>query len=284
MSRPLRIEFPGAYYHVTSRGDGRENIYLDDIDRQQFLEVLSEVIERFNWICHAYCLMDNHYHLLIETPEGNLSMGMRQLNGVFTQRFNRRHKRVGHVFQGRYKAILVQEGAYLLELCRYIVLNPVRAQMVEIPNDWHWSSYLGTAGINPPPNWLSIKPLLGAFSTDNKQAVLAYRRFVTQGVDMESPWSELRNQIYLGDDAFVEAMQSRIAEDADLKEIPAQQTQRMALPLEAYLEAASNRNEAIWQAYRDGGRSMAQIADHFGLHYSSISKIIKRLDNSQFKT
>ena len=284
MSRPLRIEFPGAYYHVTSRGDGREDIYLDDIDRQRFLEVLSEVIERYNWVCHAYCLMDNHYHLLIETPDGNLSMGMRQLNGVFTQRVNRRHKRVGHVFQGRYKAILVQEGAYLLELCRYIVLNPVRAGMVQLPDDWRWSSFLPTAGVNPPPKWLSIKALLAAFSTDKKQAVLAYRRFVAQGVNKESPWVDLKNQIYLGDDGFVEAMQRRIAEDADLREIPAQQTRRLGLPMEAYAEVATNRNEAIWQAYRDGGRSMAQIADHFGLHYSSVSKIIKRLDNSQCKT
>ena len=130
MARPLRIEFAGALYHVTSRGDRREDIYLDDGDRQLFLEVLEAVCERFNWEVHAYCLMSNHYHLLVETPDGNLSRGMRHLNGVYTQRFNRRHKKVGHVFQGRYKAILVQKENYLLELSRYIVLNPVRAGMV----------------------------------------------------------------------------------------------------------------------------------------------------------
>lgn len=141
MARPLRIEFAHGLYHVTSRGDGREDIFLEDADRELFLEVLSESVDRFNWVIHAYCLMDNHYHLLIETPDGNLSQGMRQLNGVYTQRFNRKHKRVGHVFQGRYKAIIVQKDSYLLELARYIVLNPVRAEMVRTAREWPWSSY-----------------------------------------------------------------------------------------------------------------------------------------------
>ena len=115
MARPLRLEFAHGLYHVTSRGDGREDIYRDNADRALFLEVLSETVDRFNWVIHAYCLMGNHYHLLIETPDGNLSQGMRQLNGVYTQRFNRKHKRVGHVFQGRYKAIIVQKESCLPE-------------------------------------------------------------------------------------------------------------------------------------------------------------------------
>ena len=127
MSRPLRIEFAGAVYHVTSRGNGRKPIFRDDVDRRSFLEVLHKVNQRHHWICHAYCLMTNHYHLVIETPEGNLSRGMRQLNGVYTMYFNRRHRTVGHVFQGRFKAILVERESYLLEVCRYVVLNPVRA-------------------------------------------------------------------------------------------------------------------------------------------------------------
>ena len=141
MARPLRIEFENALYHVTSRGDGQEDIYMDDEDRLDYLGVLAEVCERFNWVLQAYCLMSNHYHLLIETPDSNLSKGMRQLNGVYTQRFNRKHQRVGHVFQGRYKAILVEKDAYLLELARYMVLNPVRAQMVRSAKDWPWSSF-----------------------------------------------------------------------------------------------------------------------------------------------
>src|SRR5512142_907392 len=130
MARPLRLEFAGALYHVTSRGDGQEDVFTSDNDRAVFLDVLGQVCERFNWTVHAYCLMGNHYHLVLETPDGNLAKGMRQLNGVYTQRFNRQHKRVGHVFQGRYKAILEQKESYLLELARYVVLNPVRARMV----------------------------------------------------------------------------------------------------------------------------------------------------------
>ena len=130
MTRPLRLEYPGAIYHITARGNARAPTYLHNQDRQLFLDVLAECIQRFSWLCHAYCLMDNHYHLMIETPEGNFSTGMRQLNGIYTQRFNRRHGRVGHVFQGRFKAILVERQSYLLELCRYVVLNPIRAKMV----------------------------------------------------------------------------------------------------------------------------------------------------------
>lgn len=124
MARPLRIEFPGAVYHITSRGDGKEDIYLEDNDRYLWLEIFGSVCKRMKWYCHAYCLMTNHYHTVIETTEANLSLGMRQLNGVYTQSFKHRHGRVGHVFQGRYKAILVDKEGYLLELCRYVLLNP----------------------------------------------------------------------------------------------------------------------------------------------------------------
>ena len=136
MARPLRIEHPGALYHVTSRGDRQEPIFDDDRDRMGFLNVLGDVVARFRWQCHAYCLMGSHYHLMIETPECNLTKGMRQLNGVFTQWSNRRHQRSGHLFQGRYKAILVDRDSYFLELARYIVLNPVRAGMVKQPQQW----------------------------------------------------------------------------------------------------------------------------------------------------
>ena len=134
MARPLRIEYPGAVYHITSRGNARADIFLMDDDRQVFLDILGNTVEKYNWLCHAFCLLDNHYHLLIETPDPNLSLGMRQLNGVYTQTFNRTHDRVGHVFQGRYKAILVEKESHLLELCRYVVLNPVRAKMVSKPD------------------------------------------------------------------------------------------------------------------------------------------------------
>jgi REP element-mobilizing transposase RayT len=153
MSRPLRLEFAGALYHITSRGNGRNLIYLQDDDFELFLQILANVCERYNWVVHAYCLMNNHYHLLVETPDANLSQGMRQLNGVFTQSMDRKHHRVGHLFQGRYKTILVDKDAYLLELCRYIVLNPVRASIVNSPEE-----YSGLAGI---ACWATLSRLYG---------------------------------------------------------------------------------------------------------------------------
>src|SRR6266508_2494227 len=139
MARPLRIEYDGALYHATSRGNEGKRIFQDDTDRELFLHTLSRVNERFHWMCHAYCLMGNHYHLVIETPDGNLSKGMRQLNGVYTQAYNRRHHRVGHLFQGRFKGILVQKESHYLEVCRYVVLNPVRAKAVKQPREWPWN-------------------------------------------------------------------------------------------------------------------------------------------------
>ncbi len=170
MARPLRIEYPGAVYHVTSRGNAREPIFADDADRRILLQTLEDVICRYNWICHAYCLMGNHYHLKLETVDPNLSLGMRQLNGVYTQRFNRHHQRVGHVFQGRYKAILVEKNEHLLELCRYIVLNPVRACLVDIPEKWPWSSYLATSSAVKAPEILTVDWVLAQFGKTRPQS------------------------------------------------------------------------------------------------------------------
>lgn len=160
MSRPLGLELAGGLYHITSRGDRREDIYLDDADRTKWLEFLGQVCDRYNWRCHAYCLMTNHYHLVVETVEGNLSQGMCQLNGVYTQYFNHAHHRVGHVFQGCYRGILVDKDSYLLELARYFVLNPVRAYMVREVKDWPWSSYGSMIGEQLAPEWLETDWLL----------------------------------------------------------------------------------------------------------------------------
>ncbi|MCV2368587.1 REP-associated tyrosine transposase [Roseateles oligotrophus] len=161
MSRPLRIEFPGALYHVTSRGDRREDIFVDDTDRARLLAVVAQGLSRFDAGMLAYCLMGNHYHFVMQTRQGNLSALMRHINGVYTQAFNRRHNKVGHLFQGRFKAILVDRDAYLLEVCRYVELNPVRARMVDAPGDWAWSSYRAHIGQATPPDWLDSAGLLG---------------------------------------------------------------------------------------------------------------------------
>src|SRR5574342_189369 len=183
MSRPLRLQYAGAVYHLTSRGNARQKIFLDDTDRSKFLGVLSEVVSRYEWLCHAYCLMDNHYHLLIETPKANLSLGMRQLNGIYTQAFNRRHRRAGHLFQGRYKAILVQKEAHLLELCRYVVLNPLRVKVRDRVDQWKWSSFKATAGLDRAPEFLTVDWILNQFGTKRGQAQDRYAAFVREGLE-----------------------------------------------------------------------------------------------------
>ena len=284
MSRPLRIEYAGALYHVTSRGDGQKDIYLDDKDRRDFLSILGQVCERYNWVVHAYCLMSNHYHLLIETPDGNLSQGMRQLNGVYTQQFNRNHERVGHVFQGRFKGIIVQKDSYLLELSRYIVLNPVRAGMVRAAKDWPWSSYRSTCGMVPSFDWQSTDWLLSNFSKRRKNAIEQYREFVSQGKNLPSPWESLKNQVFLGDEQFIEDMQCKLKLNQELGEIPRAQRRKVPKPLEHYSKKYKTRDEGMIAAYQSGGFTLKEVGDHFDVHYSSVSKIITSAENSKFKT
>ena len=274
MARPLRIEFSGALYHITSRGDGQDDIYLSDNDRMVFLSILSVVRNKFKWVCHAYCLMTNHYHLLIETPQGNLCKGMQFLNGVYTQRFNRLHSRVGHVFQGRYKAILVEKETYLLELSRYIVLNPVRAKMVSVASEWIWSSYLATTGQISTPFWLSTDWILSIFSESPLEARKKYQQFVEETWGSDSPWEELKNQIYLGSENFVNEIQNKISPTAKLTEIPKPQHMPAVHSLEEYEIKYPSRNQCIKYAYDSGGFSMKEIGDYFELHYSRISRII----------
>jgi len=179
---------------VTARGNESRAIFLgdDDADRRAFLQIFAVTCERFNWMCHAYCLMTNHYHMLIETPDANLSQGMRQLNGVYTQYVNRTHRRVGHLFQGRFEGILVEKESYLLELAWYVVLNPVRAGRVRQPEEWPWSSYRATVGDEKGADFLTTDALLGMFSNERQTAVCAYRRFVAEGIKYHphSGWFE----------------------------------------------------------------------------------------------
>jgi len=280
MARPLRLEFAGALHHVTARGNERRAIFLGnaDDDRDAFVHTLTQTCERFNWICHAYCLMDNHYHLLIETPDANLSAGMRQLNGVYTQHVNRTHGRVGHLFQGRFKGVLVEKDSYLLELARYIVLNPVRAGMVRRAGDWPWSSYRGNAGMCAAPSFLTIDWLLRTFGSDRQRAMAGYRKFIADGVTAQSPWLELKNQIYLGSEQFVEHMNAKIEADHPLQEVPQQQRRSVAKPLAYFSANCVERDQAIAEAYRTGAYSMQAIADHFGVGRMTVSRAVKRFE------
>jgi putative transposase len=213
MARPLRIEYDGALYHVTSRGNERKPIFKDDTDRKLFLDTLSQVTDRFHWLCHAYCLMDNHYHLVIETPDRNLSRGMRQLNGVYTQAFNRRRQRAGHLFQGRFKGILVQKDSHFLEVCRYVVLNPVRAKAVKYPREWPWSSYRATAGQSAIPSCLTVKEVLSHFGQRRSSAQEKYREYVSEGIGGAMIWEALEAQSLLGLEGFAEALKDYVAGD-----------------------------------------------------------------------
>jgi REP element-mobilizing transposase RayT len=275
MARPLRIEYPGALYHVTSRGDRQEAIFDDDQDRTTFLNVLAEVVSRFHWRCHAYCLMGNHYHLMIETPEGNLTKGMRQLNGVYTQWSNRRHKRSGHLFQGRYKAILVDQDSHFLELARYIVLNPVRADMVKRPGQWSWSSYRATAGTAAAPVWLTIDDLLAEFGKRRAVARQKYQEFINEGIGRESIWKDLRGQIYLGDEGFVQRMRGKLGDRAEDVNIPRVQQRGPAPKLSTVRRKYKDRDEAIRVAYQTGAYSYQQIAKEFGVHFTTVGRIVR---------
>ena len=280
MARPLRIEYAGALYHVTSRGDRREDIYLDDEDRRVWLEIMGLVCQRFNWRCHAWCLMDNHYHLVIETIEGNLARGMRQLNGVYTQKSNRRHHLSGHLFQGRYKAILIDRDSYLLEVCRYVVLNPVRALMVQRAEDWQWSSYRAMIGKAPVPNWLDVDWLLGTFGDRRSTARRRYVEFVASGVGRQSLWQQQSHPHYLGDEAFIEMIGRQYSNDSDidLREVPRMQRRPLAQSLGFYSTKYANPKWAMVEAYRSGDYSMKQIADWFGVHYSTVSRAVKEIN------
>ena len=280
MTRPLRLEFPGALYHVTSRGDRRSEIFINENDRYAWLEILGKVCQRCNFVVHAYCQMENHYHLMVETIEGNLSQGMRQLNSTYTQNFNRRHGLVGHVLQGRYKAILVDKDSYLLELARYVVLNPVRAGMVLLPRDWKWSSYRATVGKLSGHEWLDTDGLLAHFGHSRDEAVRSYRKFVMDGIGCPSPLKSVRHQLLLGKPEFVAEF---VRGDGRGKLVSVAKVQRRAAvqPLSEYEKQFPLRDEAMAHAYRSTAFSMAEIGAHFGVRYSTVSRAVKRYANEK---
>lgn len=272
MARPLRLELAGALYHVTSRGDGRDGVYRSDDDRRAWLVALAQVCERFSWVCHAYCQMTDHYHLLIETPNANLSKGMRHLNGVYTQDFNRRHQSVGPVFQGRFKAILVEKDSYLLELARDIVLNPLHGKMVRRLERWPWSSYPATCGQVPKPAWLNTDFILSQFGVQRAKTTAKYAAFVLDGKGLPSVWSALQGQIYLGSERFVKKMQSKAEPGAST--MPRTQ-RRAATRTLADFARRHERNTAMALAYLSGQHTMAAIAAHFGVHFTTVSRLVK---------
>lgn len=277
MTRPLRLEFAGALYHVTSRGDHSEALYRDDKDRVAWLRILERVCNRFNFVIHAFCQMTNHYHVLVETVEGNLSQGMRQLNGLYTQHFNRRHHLVGHLFQGRYKAILVQKEIHLLELSRYVVLNPVRAGVVASLEQWPWSSHRYLTEAGDSPQWLEMDWILGHFGSTRSQAMQRYCQFVMDGTGSGNPLKKATHQLILGDEVFVRRHRD-LADDEPLRDVSKAQRRSAALSLDEYRRQFSDRDLAMASAYFSTVYTMDQIGRFFGVSIRSVSRAVRKFE------
>lgn len=283
MARPLRIAYPGAYYHVTSRGNEQKDVFKSQRDREKFLEYLSSATQRYGAVIHVYCLMANHYHLLLETPEGNLSTIMRHINGAYTTYFNVKRKRAGHLFQGRFKAILVEANAYAAELSRYIHLNPVRAGAVAKPEDYAWSSYRSYIGQSPPAEWLMTDFILGYFGT-GADAGARYRSFVEDrlGKVYESPLKNAKGEAVLGTDGFVETITAQhIGRRGPEREVPALRQLFPRPSPEAILEAVaaafgSNKKVArqagMYLCHRFSGEKVQEIGKLFSVGASAVTE------------
>ena len=289
MARPLRIEYSGAFYHISARGNERNDIFLDDVDRKRFLGYLETSVLRYKAKIHAYCLMSNHYHLLLSTPEGNLSQIMLHINGGYTTYFNKRHNRAGHLLQGRYKAILVDADPYAGELSRYIHLNPVRAGIAGAPEDYRWSSYRAYIGKESPPGWLETAWLLRYFGGNTAEARKAYRFFVLRAKGKaEDPLKEAAAGLILGRAEFVEEIREMyISGKKKGRDIPALR-ELTKIPIGRITEEANKelrdksdlaRKAAIYLSHRYSGRSLREIGERFGIGESAVSQTSRRFES-----
>ena len=290
MARQLRIEYPGALYHVTSRGNEKKDIFRSIKDRDKFLSYLSSAWERHGAVFHAYCLMSNHFHLMVETPLGNLSWIMKHINGSYTTYFNVKHKRAGHLLQGRYKAVLVQADAYAAELSRYIHLNPVRAKMVSTPEEYRWSScsrYLeGTA-----PSWLSTSLVLGYFGTEVEDRRRNYRDYLYDAIGKESrdPLSDSVASTILGSDDFVRDIREKYLDGKENdRELPALRDLSRGpgvAEIKALSEEAFPENErlarmaGIYLCWRYSGAKLKEIGALYGISESGVNRACFRFEN-----
>lgn len=305
MARPLRLEYAGAVYHVMARGQERGAIYRGDEDRERFLEELGEVVGERRWVLHGYCLMTNHYHLLVETPEANLTSGMQLLNGRYSQAFNREQRRKGHLFEDRYKAVVVEKEGYLLELCRYLVLNPVRAGMARSAREWRWSNYRATAGETARPGFLEVDWTLSQFGKEARRAREAYRRFVAEGRGAASPMEKVTGQVFLGGAGFVAEMRRRLEEEgADLpRAIPRAQREAGFVDVEDVVAAVAEEyglsKEDLGEAWRRGeerpvaravavtlarrltGATGVKLGERFGITSARVSQLAKGIEESE---
>ncbi|HUT91486.1 MAG TPA: transposase [Thermoguttaceae bacterium] len=269
MARPLRIEFAGALYHVMSRGNERKAIVRDDADRKKRLDWLRRTVETYGWRLYAFVVMNNHDQLFVETPEANLSAGMQHLNGSYTSYFNRRHRRVGHLLQGRFRAHLIEEEGYFLEVSRYIHLNPVRVNLVGRPEDYAWSSYPGYCRKGQAVGWVTCEPVLGEFGEDSGQARRAYGRFVRAGVEAppKSPFAEAVGGLLLGGEAFVDRMRRLLGDRPADPSVPDMKRLQSRPPLDEVLQAVAAHfgyEEPPWSRGRRSDDASRSVAAYLG--------------------
>jgi REP element-mobilizing transposase RayT len=284
MARPLRIAYPGAYYHITARGNEQKDVFKSRRDREKFLEYLSSATQRYGAVIHVYCLMTNHYHLLLETPEGNMSQIMRHINGAYTTYFNVKRKRAGHLFQGRFKAILIEADAYAAELSRYIHLNPVRAGIVKKPEDYSWSSYRSFIGQSPSADWLKTDFILGCFGKIESEAGARYRFFVDEmlGKAYESPLQKAKGAAVLGTADFIETVTAKhIGRRGPEREVPALRQLSARPSVEEILrlvDAAFGPNKRLarqagmYLCHRFSGMKVREIGERFTVGSSAITE------------
>jgi putative transposase len=266
MARPLRLLVENGHYHVTSRTWDRSPLYRDDADRREFLDIVGANVQRFDWRCLAYCLMDNHFHLLIRTPLANLPRGMQRINSRYAQLYNRWRGRRGPVFEDRYHGALIQREPHLLEAYRYIALNPVRAGLCANPGDYLWSSHAAVAGFSPPPSFLAVSEAHDLFeATTGDDGRVAYCRFIDAAVYVGSPEGPV-----IGDDAFLREAMAHVSRDP---EIPRRDWTAGRPPLDELLGQTGSGAE-LSDAYRAHGYTMAAMARHLGCHVSTVSRRI----------
>ena len=275
MARPARVEYPGAYYHVTMRGDQNRNVYGDGRDGAAFLNLLTKACARFRWRCHAYCLMPDHYRLLIEIQDESLARGMHYLNSTYSQLHQRKYQRSGRLFQGRYKAVLVERGDYFYELARDVVLTPIHSGQAQHAKEWPWSSYRATAGLAPPHACLTTATVLTGRGEVVQQT---YQRFVLQGLNQPSPWRRLTRQIYIGSEAFVREMRGRASPYRPAQGVLRPRPETTPRALSEYALQYRGRDRAMAQAYASGHYSLKTIGTHFGVSQATVSRAISRYE------
>ena len=276
MARPLRIQYPGALYHLTARGNGGQKIFQDKLDYQIFLNELKKTIENNNWLSYAYCLMPNHYHLFIKTLEPNLSAGMRQLNGNFTQKSNIRHQCYGHLFQGRFKSVLVESAGYQGNVVRYITLNPVKVKLVKSLSQWPWSSHREIMGQSKATGCVHSNETLALFGKNKIAAKQEYSRFLKEKRDLEETWRDLHSGLILGSLEFVREVIDKYG-NKEAKENIKKERFAGRPKIEDLFSKSKNRrqrNELMLKAYKKYGYTQTEIGKHLGLHYSTVSRII----------